>query len=537
MRTRRGITLLEMLLVIALGGFVMSLVSWLLTKPTQMLENVSSSLEESALADIEGRQLIERFNRSFVMRRGYVNCGAKQPASMLQETKSVDVAKTELSVPFSLGFSVFSTMGAVVGTDRVALTSLDKIGVGTLMILSSVNHPTLGGVYEVTAVDPEQNQVRIGSPSQVPSEFGCDFQNSLPLNEFLADDRNKVFGVPVRSFRLDVLRLVKYSVEKEAKQTGALMQTVWPVAGSEGGTTRKSVALRGFDGMVFETASWRPQIEKGSSNGVFTGQLVVRHEEPGLAGKTLLKKQSLNTLYYSTTTGSAVNFGAVTTPQTVDLKFPTCSLVLSPYFGRLSRDDDKFAFFYQLRAYVTDLSVPARIDVSMTTTSARPVMCWRETQVVQGTQNRLQVPFATGQTGSTMIAQKSDGSWLTLYCDVWPGSSIGGDLVYFHEELGVEVRKACSPAEVRPRTVTIGYLNDSPSSCKSDGSIDLAPLVFKNTQETAPQLYVGGCQWSGTTKTECTPNPAYGQLVAVSLLPTEVPGNPLPANNRLDCTP
>lgn len=541
MRASRGITLLEMLLVVALGGFVLSLVSFLLSRPKQMLENVSTALEESALADIEGRQLVERFNRSFVMRRGYVFCGSRQPGPLLQDRQSADVAEAELALPFSLGFSLYSTMGAVVGTDRVAMTSLDKIAVGSLIILSSVNHPTLGGVYQVTALDPDLKQVKIASPSQPPADFGCEFQNSLPLSEFLADDRNKVFGVPVRSFRLDVLKLVKYTVEKEAKQQDALMQAVWPsgvtgVGDDAGPAIRKTVALRGFKSMSIEGGSWRPQVSAGSSSGIFNAQLLVRHEEPSIGGKQPILKTSLNTLFYSTTTGSAVNFGAVTTPQTVDLRFPTCSLVLSPYFGRLSRDDDKFALMYQMRAFVTDLSVPARIDVSMTSTSPRPVMCWRETQVVQGAQNRLQVPVPTGQTGSTMIAQKSDGSWLTLYCDVWPGSSLSGDLVYFHEELGVEVRKACSPAEVRPRLMEVSFLN-SPASCRQDGSIDLAPLVFKNTQETAPQLYIGGCQWSSTSKTECTPNPAYGQLLAVTVLPTEIPGNPLPTDNRLDCVP
>ncbi len=71
---QRGITLLETLVALGVASIVVGLASFLITKPTKLVEGTLSRLIEGQQADLALSELGKQLTSSFVMKSGHFTC-------------------------------------------------------------------------------------------------------------------------------------------------------------------------------------------------------------------------------------------------------------------------------------------------------------------------------------------------------------------------------------------------------------------------------------------------------------------------------
>lgn len=580
-RASRGLTLVEVLIASSIGALLVLLASTLLTKPTAMIDEVGQQMQERSLLDIRNRELVRRFNRTFVMRRGFFQCSDSPLGNVLGDSAAFSGRSVSHPDAFTLAYSEYST---VVGLDdassrRLSLAGtgegvdgeLNHVSAGALVLLTSLSHPNFGGVFRVEAADPDNMTIRLASTSvSLPADFKnggtdrCSISNSTTFENFIASEYNRIFGEQARSYRIDVIRLVHYyPVASLNGQTRDLMQKTWPVAppgatafdsSADDGLIQATVAVPGYAGIAVEQASWRPTGGAGGTNGEFAAMLDIQTTEKrgvasvkdGQARLNILTKHLRRPLGYSTSTGGQVNFGAITIPPTAERTYPTCAVALTPMPDMIQRDDGQFGRFYRLSGTIADAAVVAGISVQMSAAGGLSPICWSLDDLIPGTDG-MTAPVAQGRTTVVPLNPMASGALEELVCDAPPSSTFNPTLSYFHSTLSKVVVVGCSRAETPPAGATAFVYDGSPSTCeRATGVIRFGRLVESNTNppRSGPTLFVDGssCEWSAVPAffQSCSPNPTKGELLKVRLkpsnLPGGIPGAGGPNRNEIDCT-
>ncbi len=565
-RVPRGVSMVELSIALALVGLVSLAIIGLLSKPTAFVNDVSERLDKSAQADSQGAALVRNLSRSFPMRRGFFNCGTSQVAKLLSlkdALPNTDVpAKFEVNASFTVVSSQASSLGAIDATKNLVLPGQSRVTVGSLLLLSLMNHPAVGGVYLVTEADPDQALYAIEPVTNLPNIFGCTLANSLSVDELLSDTRGQMGGVRTKTYRADVIQLFRYEIKDDPKGGKFLVEKAWPANGSEdeASSIKETISYDDYLGLAFEGAKWSPQNGTSQDHGRFQSGLIVK-TRVSLGKRSLASRQVSRQVAYTTTDGGNVNTGTVTAPQAADYKFPTCSLLANPVRGMFHYDNENYSDMFRVEARVADAATVAKVEIRLGSSGADMPVCWQESDAAVGADNRLVYSSLTGMSTIIAVGPKPSGGLSSVICDTPPGSRFSGTLVYFHAALNAIVRQPCSPATIPDEPISYVYDPDNaPTACKKNGEISFGRLLLgeydatgvvlygENPPEPGPVLYVGAdsCKWSSTPAnfTDCQPRPDRGDLLRISMRPKNVPGGipfalPSSANpddkNELDC--
>jgi len=536
MTFRRGFSLIEIVVVVAIAGYIAALSGYLLFRPKQLVEDVSERLTEDAVVSIQSAKLVERFSRSFVMRRGFLTCTSPLQR-LLESTAAFPNANFSGEVnevnDFTLVSSNYSALVAVSSlTGEFSVTEINKFPRGAIVLLSSLNDPTLGGLYQVTEAVATSSRVRLSTTAPVlPQEFGCQIRSSMGLSQFLRDPRNQVFGRMGTTYRADVIQFARYFTAQRGTSL-LLRERLWPVPRLVPDMVQENVTMTSFANLRIESGEWRPSGNAPSPNGVFFATLAVAYDERSMTGTGLIRTDVRRRISYSTLPGGTLNFGAVAPPESVEVRFPACAVYLAPATDMFVRSDEKYGRFFRVYGLASDAGGKAGFVITMDGPPGQDPICWHESNMervatVEGV--KLQAPVNQGVKRSIGLNPAGTG-YQPLICDVPASASFNGLMLYFHPDVKKLVRIPCSGAQIPDKNEEYVCKSGTESKCYRTGEIGFCTLVRKNVspEERGPTLFVddSSCEWqSGKGLEDCRPNGRRGDLQKVILKPKDIPGD------------
>lgn len=551
-----GISLIELMISIAIFGVVSLGIVSLLNKPTKFVNDISDQLEKGAQSDVQGAAIVRYLSRTFPMRRGFFNCGTSTLTKLLSLQDPLPNAAVpdnfEVPASFTIAASTGSSLGAIDSDKNLVLPGQSRITKGTMILLSLMSHPELGGVYRVSDANPDTGLYALESAKDIPADFGCTIANSMSLDQLLSDKRSQMAGVRTQTYRADVIQVVNYLVKDDAKGGKKLVERLWPANDgvNDGAIIGETISYDDYLGLTFNGAKWEPQNGVNGIHGRFSAGLIVK-QQLHIGSRSLASKQVARQIAYATSDGGNVNRGTVTAPLAADFKFPTCAIVTNPVRDLFRLDDDQYSDMYRVEGRVADAATVAKIEIRLTSSGTALPVCWQESDATRTADNRFGFSTAAGLSTMIAIGPTKAGPLSTVICNTPPGAQFSGTMVYFHAALNTIVRQPCSPASFPNDPVSFVY--DGPATtCRYSGQITFGRLVQSSpSDETGPTLFTGddGCQWSTVLGafTDCQPLPSRGNLTRIRMRPFNIPGGiPLASvstaagatdKNELDCVP
>lgn len=566
---QRGVSLVEVLISLVISGIVMFGASEMLRKPQALVETLTQQTQDASLVDIKAARLVTRLENSHVMRRGFFNCNPASPTpqnplkTLLESTVNFSPA-----VPAASGFNgsltfpedftiVSSNYASLVAQQQagtgISVTDVTKYPVGSLLLLTALNVPTIGGVFQVVAADPDTAVLTVSGfprgdaagvlPTTIPPEYNCAITaSSKTLTAILAAEEARVFGRPSKTLRAEVITFARYFKQNGA-QVGSsdLHERVWP-SPRAAEFTEEGPVFTDFIEMRMSEASW---VRSGGNptNGRFSGDLILnrRDRQLGSARAKVDRTLERKITYNSNSTGQS-NFGAINIPQAATITFPTCGVIVSPLADFVKLNTGEFAQFYRVSQVVGGSAVSAGISLSMTGSGGKSVRCWRDSQISSTTPAGIvdaDDTLGNGPMVGAMTLHVGTVGLSSAVCDIPNGSSFTAEMRYFNNDLKQISVTDCScsgvPTGVQP---TFSYKDNIANSCsQATGQINFATLLVSNAlvspNTQVPTLYTDdtSCEWTGSGGfTNCAPDPNRGSLLRVRLRPKNIPGGlPNPA--------
>src|SRR5690606_23396787 len=151
----------------------------------ELVEDTARKLDVQSTTDKSDTNLIRHFSRTHVMRRGFVECNDSDIGEILEDSTAFTNRSLDLEPPFTVAYSVFSTLVSVESTVPAVLTlpaveaplslipglplaagnpflgDLKHFPAGSVILLSALNAPTVGRLFQVTDVDPVESSITL----------------------------------------------------------------------------------------------------------------------------------------------------------------------------------------------------------------------------------------------------------------------------------------------------------------------------------------------------------------------------------------
>lgn len=545
-----GLSLIELLIAITIAGLVMGLTASLLRAPQALVRDIATSSQTRTLEERQGYFLADRLSRSYALRRNYFTCNSGAMRDLLEKQVPINATtafkgEVHLTEGFTIPFTAFSTLGAAVSGNVIRIPDVTKVGPGDLVLLSTINHPSIGGLFKVADVDRGELTLTLSGD---PVEFPADFQqcslvganNKATLSSFLNDDHNYVFGDKSGSFRLEVIRLARYFPKRNGGETGpGLFVQVWPASPLSGGAAGpEEPAVPGFTALDFAHTEWAPEGGVSSPNGMFTSTMTVRWKDRDNTRKVDVEKRVERIITANLLGGGQVNFGANNTKNPDDITYPSCGMKLISENGIIYRSDLSSALMTRIDILIADSNGFSGVEFTIAGGgTGGPIFCWHESEVGSDPLSGIATVPVDGRPAisSFTISPRSSGGYSTYLCDTPPGTAFTGTYVFFSSRLNRLVRRECG-AEVTPSFPLDFEYSGPASGCVKNGQITLGNLVARGTTQPGPVLFLppDACSWSASSLTDCSdPEGNRGDLLRVKFYPKNIPGT-LPMHTGTD---
>jgi len=540
-----GITLVELLIAITIAGLVMGLTATMLRAPQTLVRDIATSTQTRSLEERQGYFLADRFSRAHSLRRNYFTCNSGGLKTLFETRNTVPATSgfngdVHWTASFTVPYTSFSSLGAWVGGNDVRATDASKIGAGDLVLLSAINHPTVGGLFIVASVDRDEGVLTLSTNAvEIPVDFRqCAIvagNNKTSLTALMDDSNMVMYGEKANSFRLDVIRLARYFPKEQGGELGAgLFVQVWPGSiNSEGAPGPVEPAVPGFQSLDFSSSKWVPDSGTSSANGNFSSVLTVRWVERSVNRKQAVEKKVDRAVANYLSASGNVNLGGATATSIGDMTYPSCGLALLSENGNIQRSDFAYGMMTRVDTVIADAAGFAGVEVAVSGGMGQPVTCWNEAEI-EDLNGFAVVPPKSPTTGFT-IGLNAAGVRTTYICEARPGTTYTGTYIQFvGPPLNKLVRRECG-VETTPSTPYNFSYDGAASQCFKTGEISLGRLVATGTTEAGPALFLTSqsCDWESDTVsfTDCDQKDR-GNLLNVRFFPTAIPGI---ASNDLTC--
>lgn len=557
MRNRRfhrqsGMSLVELLIVAGLMGFVAVTASSLLFPFFHMTKQVRQNLSDMVDNDLTQRVLSGELKRAFVMRADGLSCG--DPVDTLFKTSNGASGATTVDVTRGFSLSFFTApYSSVASRDLNALGTLfvtdpQLYPKDSLVLAMDAADSSTYGFFRVRASDPTARSIVVDPDSLTGNPTGCSNRGSAKtLSELFTASGGS-------TLMLHRIRIVTYRRDQDNDRR--LYKTVWPEegdrpVGSLAMDRLRSMSVKGYwqtyaetqkEGSVDRSGKWTAEVKYE----VEVPSLVRRSEKPA----ELPTRKLTSLVNFELAATKRVNRQARTTASdtaVTNIKYPTCSVMMSSSPVSVGIDfpptnllASKFqnTKTYLLEGAVSE-DVAASIDVALQSSTDGFVSCYRMADALK-TQ-----PITTMGMVGTIHLNREGAGFEKLVCFAKGTIDATASMQYFDPSLGRFLGVACTGSAISAPTGYWHAPNNKRAECWQNGEISFGDrLMSRATSEPGPTLFVGNqsCIWANRATgaqgswSDCDwTKHVTENLVKVQILPTGLEISGYPANNIIDC--
>lgn len=524
-RGERGVSLIEVAVAVGLMSVVIGTIGVVVNRPQQLMQSATDKLVEGTQTDVALQELTRMLGQSHVMKTGLLMCGGNTiPPDRGDADTTLGIALGADGDRFSFAYSGYSSLVAISATTAGQVLAMDaaKFPRGSLILLTHINDPTFGGLFNVVDSNPANGTLTLElSTGKAPAPIPCQAVPGVGkgLGVLATDPFHQVFNQNPTTFRADRIHYASYSLSARPTEPDRynIMLNLWPRPKPGAGTMLTQVAVERAVTMSVDL-NWKAD---GSGNG---GNVVanfkIRREELLPSKKARGARDLAGTATYPLGGSLRRNFGAPVIPDGVAKIFPTCALVARPIRGIFRRDTDPTQplFLFEVSGLTSSLGgVPGSISATFSGNPTNPT-CWASNATGQiDTTGPTALVVGVGMTnGFALTPGGGSGGFEPVYCDLPAGAQITGDLSYYDAPTQSVAKVPCTPV-TSPFSGTFKYVG-APSSCnKANGVIRFGRLEDTDTKQPGPMLFVDdtSCEWDDNPGnfTSCSQVDAAGKLI------------------------